>query len=452
MKSRGVRVLLLVVAVAALAAAGAAVWQLEERIVAARAAADAFERDARQAVVSLGDWRAAQQAYVAEGQPPGLWMTRAAAIADAVGPKLSALRAAAGTAEAQGALESAIEAFTFAMQNDARARDYVKSGQQLSASDVIFVGVAPALEKAVIGVDAARGQEQVAAAVAVEELRRWELIALGSAAGVLLLVVLLLVPIPRSGEPAAETGELDGTAGDESILPPPRGLNLSRDLDDGVVRRAEPIEDGGFAAAREPARTPANSPSKADAFGPLDFSLDERGSSKGPDLDAVADLCAALARVQDTRELQGLLERTARTLDATGVIVWMPDGPERTLRPVLAHGYAPLALSRMGIIHPAADNATATAYRTKSVVVVPAEVLASGAVVAPLISSEGCSGAMAVELREGVEATPQVRAVATIVAAQLATMFTPASAPSAPLAASSAAGGPARQDSATGAL
>ena len=128
------------------------------------------------------------------------------------------------------------------------------------------------------------------------------------------------------------------------------------------------------------------------------------GRAKAPDLEVVADLCSSMARVQDTRELQGLLERTARALDASGVIVWMPDGPQGSLRPVLAHGYASLSLSRMGIIHPAADNATATAYRTKSVVVVPAEVLASGAVVAPLISSEGCSGAMAVELREGVEA------------------------------------------------
>mgnify|MGYP001061090036 CR=1 FL=1 len=92
-----------------------------------------------------------------------------------------------------------------------------------------------------------------------------------------------------------------------------------------------------------------------------------------------------------------------KALDATGVIVWMPDGPQGSLRPVLAHGYASLALSRMGIIHPAADNATATAYRTKTAVVVPSEVLASGAVVVPLIGSEGCSGAMAVELREGVE-------------------------------------------------
>jgi hypothetical protein len=155
----------------------------------------------------------------------------------------------------------------------------------------------------------------------------------------------------------------------------------------------------------------------------------------------VADLCSSLARVQDTRELPGLLERIAKALDATGVIVWMPDGPQGTLRPVLAHGYASLALSRMGIINPAADNATATAYRTKSLVVVPADVVASGAIVAPLTSSEGCSGVMAVELRGGVDPMPQVKAVAAILAAQLATMFTPGSVVSQPQPAAAGVGG-----------
>jgi len=239
MKSRGVRVLLLVVAVAALAAAGGAVAQLEQRITAARAAADAFERDARQAVVSLGDWRAAQLAYVAEGQPPEVWMTRAGTLGEAISPMLSGLRAAAGSVEAQGVLESAIESFTFVLQNDARARDYVKSGQRLSASDVIFVGVAPALEKVVVAVDTARGQERVAFAIALEQMRRWEIIALGAAAGVLLLVVLLLVPGTRAGEPAAEARDADRTAEEESILPLPRGLNLSHDFGDGVVRRRD---------------------------------------------------------------------------------------------------------------------------------------------------------------------------------------------------------------------
>jgi hypothetical protein len=429
MKSRGVRVLLLVLAVAALAAAGAGVWQLEQRIAAAQSASDNFERDARLAVVGLGDWRAAQQAYVAEGQPPEAWMTRAAEIGQAITPKLSALRTAARTAEAQGALESAIEAFTALAQSDARARDYVTSGQRLSASDVIFVEAAPTLDKAVIAIDTARGQERVAHAVAFEELRRLELIVLGAAAGALLLVVLLLVPIPRAGEPAAQAAAEEEAV----VIPKGGGLHLSRDLGDGVVSRAQPIADAAPPAGA--VQAPGSAAAKA------------APAVAAPDLDAIADLCSALARVQDTRELQGLLERTAKALGATGVIVWMPDGPQGTLRPVLAHGYASLALSRMGIIHPAADNATATAYRTKSAVLVPAEALASGAVVAPLISSEGCSGAMAVELREGVEATPQVRAMATIVAAQLATMFTPWSVTSTP---KMAAGHAATEDATSG--
>ena len=408
MRNRGVRVLLLILAVAALAAAGAGVWLIEQRVAAVQVAADSFERDARHVVVSLGDWRAAQQAYVAEGQPPGVWITRAAGIGEAIGPKLSALRAAAGTAEAQGALESAIEAITALTQSDARAREYLKSGQRLSASDVIFAEAVPALERTVLVVDTARGQEQVAFAVTLERLRLREVIALASAAGVVLIALLLLMPIPRAGEQAA------AGAGADEVLEVPKhggGPHASRDFGDGVVREARPV--------------PEDRPAPGSGAGPSGVALDAGSPPKGPDLDVVADLCSFLARVQDTRELQGLLERAAKALDASGVIVWMPDGPQGALRPVLAHGYAPLALSRMGIIHPAADNATATAYRTKSVIVVPAEAQANGAVVAPLIGSEGCSGAMAVELREGIETTPQLRAVATIVAAQLATLFTP---------------------------
>ena len=415
MKSRGVRVLLLVLAVAAMAAAGTGVWQLEQRMAVARAGADAFEREARQAVVGLAEWRAAQQAYVAEGQPSQAWMTKAGAIGDAIAPKLAALRAAAKSAEAQGSIESSVEAFTALLQSDARARDYAKAGQRLSASDVIFVEAAPAVGRAIIGVDTARGQEAVAHAVEIEQLRQWELILLGAAGGVVLFALLLLTPLPRVAGGGAEAGA-DGSDvaadTDEVVIPRGAGLQIPHGSDDGVVSRAKPID----APRVEPA-APAGMTAQAAPSAP----------AKGPDLDAVADLCSSLARVQDTRELPGLLERIAKALDATGVIVWMPDGPQGTLRPVLAHGYASLALSRMGIINPAADNATATAYRTKSLVTVPADVVASGAIVAPLTSSEGCSGVMAVELREGVEPVPQVKAVAAILAAQLATMFTPGS-------------------------
>jgi hypothetical protein len=124
-----------------------------------------------------------------------------------------------------------------------------------------------------------------------------------------------------------------------------------------------------------------------------------------------------------------LLERTAKALDATGVIVWMQETPQAALRPVLAFGYPPLSLTRMGTIDPAADNATAVAFRTRQVQTVSTEPLASGAIVAPLVTSDGCSGTMSVELKEGVRTTPQLQAAATILAAQLATLITPSAPP-----------------------
>ena len=328
MRSRGVRMLILLLAIAALAAAGTAVWQIERRIDAARTATDTFESGARQAVVSLGDWRAAQQASIADGQPAQAWLAKAAGIGEALGPKLSALRAQAVTAEAQGAMESAIEAFNALMRNDAKARDYANAGQRFSASDVIFTDSESALERAVIGIDTARGQERVAFAVAFETLRRWELIAVGAAGGLLLLAVLLLTPLPAAaGEAGAEE------RGEEIVIPRGAGLSLSHDAADGVVRGARPVEDvspaeapdRGPGAAGRTGPTLGSKRSSRDAeLGTIDFALDAPASAKGPDLEAIADLCSSLARVQDTRELQGLLDRTARALGAAGIIVWMP--------------------------------------------------------------------------------------------------------------------------------
>jgi hypothetical protein len=134
--------------------------------------------------------------------------------------------------------------------------------------------------------------------------------------------------------------------------------------------------------------------------------------------------------------LPALLERVAGALDATGVIIWMPNGPPGLLRPVLAHGYASTTLTRMGAIEPDADNATATAYRTRTVQTMPAEPLAGGALVVPLVTAEGCTGAMAIELKKNVEPNDYVRALATILAAQLATLITPLPSASAPPAGS----------------
>ena len=415
MKSRAVRVLLVILAIAAQAGAAVAVWQFEQQIATERSAADAFERDARQAVIHLTELRAAQQAYVAEGQPTDTWLTRATALSQSIAVELNALHLAARSVEAQSALETAVETFATALsQSDTRARDYLKADQRGSASDVIFTDGASMLTKVVNAIDGARGEESIARAVAIAGLGQWQLSAIGAAAALTLLALLLLVSIPRGS--AARGDEEPGAATADGAK-----LGLSR---------ATQGTRGAKAAANKAAPVVASAQNDRLAYIDLDATL---RPSRTPDLEIVADICSSLARVEDPRELQGLLERTAKALDASGVIVWMPGGPGSALRPALAHGYAPLALARMGSIDPAADNATATAFRTGKVLVVPSEPLASGAIVAPLITAGGCSGAMAVELRGGVETTDHLRAVATIFGAQLATLFTPA-APAAPTA------------------
>jgi hypothetical protein len=401
-----------------------ATWHFEERIAAERSAADTFERDARQTVISLGELRASLQASVAAGQAPDTWLTQAAFLSVAIGPKIAALRVAAGTVEAHGALESAIEVFTTFGQSDAKARDYLKSGQQVSASDVIFADGAPMLDKVVNLIDSARGHESIAHAIAVAGARKWELLAIGAGLFAALLVLILLVPIPRSDAVPAEVA-----TGAAAMA---RGLGLSHEMD-GVVRRAEPVTatsratDAAGAAAPSTVTgpsgkaipvSPAATISRASTVSPA-------GAAKSPDLTAVADVCSSLARVQYAGELQGLFEPIAKALEAAGIIVWMPDATYGTLRPALSHGYSPATLMRMGAIQPGSDNATATAFRTRTVVVVPPDASAGGAIVEPLITSDGCSGAMTIELRHGVEPTPQVCAAAAIVAAQLATLVTP---------------------------
>jgi hypothetical protein len=420
MKSRAVRVLLVILAIAAQAGAAVAVWQFEQQVATERSAADTFERDARQAVIHLTELRAAQQAYVAEGQPTDTWLTRATALGQSIAAELNALRLDAGSVEAQGALETAVETFATALsQSDTRARDYLKADQRVSASDVIFTDGASMLTKVVNAIDGARGQEIIERAVAIAGLRQWQVYAAGAAVALTLLALLLLVPIPRGA--AAGVGEEPG-----ALMANGAGLGLSRATQGARDAKAAPVK------ALPGTTVPAAAFDEDNPLAHVDFDAG-LGPSRTPDLETVADICSSLARVEDPRELQGLLERTAKALDASGVIVWMPGGPGSALRPVLAHGYAPLALARMGSIDPAADNATATAFRTGKVLVVPSEPLASGAIVAPLITAGGCSGAMAVELRGGVETTDHLRAVATIFGAQLATLFTPA-APATPTA------------------
>lgn len=395
MKNKVLRALVVLVAVAAFGAAGYVTWVLEQRVSAERSTADTFDRQARQLALGLTDLRAALQAFVADGQNTAPWLKTAKDLHAAATTQAAALREIARTPDAQGVLEGAVESVAAIGKTDQRAREFLDSSQRLTVSDIVFGEAAPLTARAIDAVDVARGHESVASAAALEHLRLQQVYALGGAALVALVALLFLLPLPARGEAAVDAAAESGPA--EAGL----GIgHVSSGHADGGHRRREPAGDG-----RSSKPWPAVSAAAATLSG-------------------TADVCAALARVQEPRELPAVLERAAGVLNAAGIVVWMPEGIAGTLKPALAHGYAPHVVTRMGTIPVDADNATAVAFRTKAVQSMPADDQGNAAVAAPLVTADGCSGVLAAELKAGSDAAAAAPAAA-IIAAQLATLISP---------------------------
>ena len=73
----------------------------------------------------------------------------------------------------------------------------------------------------------------------------------------------------------------------------------------------------------------------------------------------------------------------------------------------------------------AADNAAGAAYRTGEMqIVLSRPGGAPGAIVAPILSADGCIGALSAEIQGGSEASEAIQALATIFAAHLAPLLT----------------------------
>lgn len=142
----------------------------------------------------------------------------------------------------------------------------------------------------------------------------------------------------------------------------------------------------------------------------------------GVDFAAVAQLCTRLARALDVCDVTPVLDEAARVLRAVGLILWVGDRHGNELTPVFTHGYPHEMTSQLGRVSRDSDNAIARAFRTAEARVVDGGDVVTGAVVVPLLTPTGCAGVLALELRHGGERLECVRAAATILAAQLATL------------------------------
>ena len=91
----------------------------------------------------------------------------------------------------------------------------------------------------------------------------------------------------------------------------------------------------------------------------------------------------------------------------------------------MAFGYSDQVMARMGSIPRDAANAAAAAYRAGEMRTVNGDGTANGALVAPLLTADGCIGVLSAEMKGGSEKDESSQALASIFAAQLATLVSP---------------------------
>jgi hypothetical protein len=379
MRSRTARWSVCAIAVIALAASAFIVFHTEQQMAPRRAALRTFDAIAREAAASLGSVRAAEQAYVAAGQGVDIWMTKVAGFIDTAQGDVDNLRTIAVSTDARAALMEAGASIAEFSNVDQRARDYIKAGQPLMAADIVFTEGGDTAATAAKRVETATVSEHAVFDAFELGERKAELYALAGASLITLLTLVLL-----AGVSTAEAVEPAGGVGETSLAH--AGAPPGKDVEE----------------VQELPRTTA------------------------PALKTAAELCTEFARVRNADDLTRLLGRTADALESSGLVVWLGTGPGGELRPAIAHGYPPQTLARMPSIPRSADNAAAAAYRTGSLQIVLARpATSSGAIVAPLMSPDGCIGALTAEIKGGAETSDTVQSLAAIFAAQLAGVLAP---------------------------
>ena len=442
MHSRAARLVLLFLFLIAVSTASYLFWKGESLASAQAADARAFDESARTIERTLLDTRAAQRAYLATSQNGELWASKVTQNAQAIREATTELRSSATVAQAQSGLDEVRSAIDDFLKVDKRAVEYVKRDQRSLAADVIFADGVELTDAALTALAQARNAELSARAEAMALTGRRSVFAIAAGAASAVLVVLLLVPAPRAriiAAPAdvAAAAPMKPAESPRFVAPAP------------AVQRAEaPSEDELWTPARraEPegaARTIAADPTVADldAIAP-ERTIDATAAAERTDLvepmmdrpgqvedltdfAGVASLCIDLARVVDTRALPSLLDRAASLLDASGIILWIADPDGRELNPIFAQGYPQQLVNRLGTIPREAENATAAAFRTSLLQTVMADDISAGAIAAPLVTSGGCVGVMAAEVRNDAERQDLKLAAASIMAAQLATLVGP---------------------------
>jgi hypothetical protein len=371
MNSRLIRTLIVVIGIAIGLTASYLLKNIDTEITGQRSSTDVLREQAAALAATIADVRAGQFAYVARGQGEAFWMSRVESLMPGLQKQAAEFGASLASPAAQRAFESALAALENFRTLDARVRDFVQSGSTLLAADMVFSDGLESTTTASAQVAVALNEELQHRNVAMASLRNRQLAVLGGGAGAMLLLMVGLATAAAQSNQSAEA---------------------------------------------ETAATPAPEPVRFEA------PLPRARPAVTPKLLSTAQLCGELARVAESRQLPNLLERAAKVLDASGIIVWVAEPSRQALRPALAHGYEEKVITRMGNIHRDANNAAAASYRSSEIRTVAGDGVTSGAMIVPLMTSDGCVGVLSAEMKGGSEKDESSQALATIFAAQLATI------------------------------
>ena len=369
MRRRAVRFTLLALLLIIGAAAGSVAWNTDSQRRALAINNDEVTDRLDRIISAISDIGAAQQAYVAPGQSAPAAFEQTAAQIQRIATELETVQPMLRSAEAAELSMVIRDGAAALLETDSSARGHLRTDQVLWAAEVVFGQARDTRATITQAVKALQAAESRALQTAQERLAQLLLVLIGGAAAIWTLGLIALTWVPRTKPTAAP-------------------LTIS-----------------------EPAPAPAPAESA-----PLTAPI-----SRLVDLTSASGVCTDISRLASGEALAGVLARAAAVLDASGIILWMGAGGE--LFAAAAHGYDARVVARLGTIAMSADNATAVAWRSGRVGVVAGDAGANGAIVAPMFGPEGCVGVLATEVRHGRESDEDTRAVAAIIASQLATVL-----------------------------
>jgi len=390
MYSKPLRMSLLALGLLLTLAAGYRAFDDEASLSRERQEAAAADAAVGKALELLLDIRASLHAYLAPGQGFPFWAKRAQENIDALRQTLVSLDGP--TAPLGQPLSESLDAIDQLTAAERRARTYVSLADLLLAGDVIFTEVRDLLAAATIEVNSRRVElrrhhEQRAAAIRTEQITLT-----GGTLALWIVIAMLLTPTeakPAVKDPAEWRNELKET--------------LAKPIPTSVVILDAPQAPPAPVAPQAPVEP----------------------SVRVASVRETSEICTDLSALSDRGALQGTLARVSALLDATGLIVWVASNDGTSLSPVATHGFDATLVARIGKVPRDGANLTAAAFRDNAPKISAPTATAPAALAVAMCGPSGAAGVLSVELKPGQSVDEAKVALASIIAAQLATLAMP---------------------------